>query len=108
MNWYQRYRVAHYIDNSAWIFPVISMLAAVLAAYAIHWVDDYFDWRSGVAPETASTTLGLLASAMFTFIVFVASALLVAVQLASSQLTPRIIGVVFGDSVTRLALSVFV
>ena len=45
---------------------------------------------------------------MFTFIVFVSSALLVAVQLASSQLTPRIIAIVFRDPVTRFALVIFV
>ena len=42
-----------------------------------------------------------MAASMFTFIVFVSSALLVAVQLASAQLTPRIIGIVFRDPVTK-------
>jgi uncharacterized membrane protein len=45
---------------------------------------------------------------MFTFIVFVSSALLVAVQLASAQLTPRIIGILFRSPVMRAALSLFV
>jgi uncharacterized membrane protein len=45
---------------------------------------------------------------MFTLIVFVSSALLVAVQLASSQLTPRIIAIVFKDPITKTSLTVFV
>ena len=45
---------------------------------------------------------------MFTFIVFVCSALLVAVQLASAQLTPRIIGIVFRDPVTKYSSTLFV
>jgi uncharacterized membrane protein len=49
-----------------------------------------------------------MASAMFTFIVFVSSALLVAVQLASGLLTPRIIAIVFKDPVTKFSLTVFV
>ena len=49
-----------------------------------------------------------MASSMFTFIVFVSSALRVAVQLASSQLTPRIIAIVFRDPITKLSLVVFV
>jgi uncharacterized membrane protein len=49
-----------------------------------------------------------MAAAMFTFIVFVSSALLVSVQLASSQLTPRIIAIVFRDPVTRASLTAFV
>ena len=50
----------------------------------------------------------MMASSMFTFIVFVCSALLIAVQLASTQLTPRIIGFVFRDPVTKIALTIFV
>ena len=49
-----------------------------------------------------------MASSMFTFIVFVCSALLIAVQLASAQLTPRIIALVFRDPVTKCSLTVFV
>ena len=44
---------------------------------------------------------------MLTFIVFLSSSLLLVVQLASAQLTPRIIGVVFRDRVTRFALTLF-
>ncbi len=50
----------------------------------------------------------MMASSMFTFIVFVCSALLIAVQLASAQLTPRIIAIVFRDPVTKLSLTLFV
>jgi hypothetical protein len=45
-----------------------------------------------------------MATALFTAIVLVCSALLVAVQLASAQLTPGIIGIVFRDSVTKFSL----
>ena len=49
-----------------------------------------------------------MASALLTSIVFVCSALLVAVQLASGQLTPRIIAIVFRDPVTKFALTLLV
>jgi uncharacterized membrane protein len=48
-----------------------------------------------------------MASSMFTIIIFVSSALLVSVQLASSQLTPRVIAIVFKDPVTRFSLTAF-
>jgi uncharacterized membrane protein len=51
--------------------------------------------------------LGTVASALLTSVVFVCSSLLVAVQLVSAQLTPRIINVVFRDSVTKLSLTLF-
>jgi uncharacterized membrane protein len=52
--------------------------------------------------------LGALASSMFTFIVFVSSALLIAVQIASTQLSPRIIAIVFKDTAIKLSLTWFV
>src|SRR5262245_65163449 len=45
---------------------------------------------------------------MFTFVVFVCSSLLLVVQLASAQLTPRVIGTMFRDPVTKATLAVFV
>src|SRR5262249_44341125 len=45
--------------------------------------------------------------ALLTSVVFVCSALLIAVQLVSAQLTPRVITIVFRDPVTKLALTLF-
>jgi uncharacterized membrane protein len=108
MTWLQRYRVRHYAANSLWIAPILSMVAAVGAARVLHRVEQEMGWEAAFHPDTARAVLGTMASSLFTFIVFVSSALLVAVQLASSQLTPRIIAVVFGDRVTKVALMVFV
>jgi uncharacterized membrane protein len=108
MMWIQRYRFRHYVANSIWLLPILSMVAAVESVRALHWLDEVMDWHSKYNPDTARAVLGTMASSMFTFIVFVSSALLVAVQLASSQLTPRIIGIVFKDPTTKGALIVFV
>jgi uncharacterized membrane protein len=108
MTWLQRYRVRHYVANSIWILPLLSMFAAFGTARLLYWIEGRMGWESAVSPDTAQTVLGTLASSMFTFIVFVSSALLVAVQLASSQLTPRIIAIVFRDPITRGSLVVFV
>jgi uncharacterized membrane protein len=108
MTWLQRYRVRHYVANSIWVFPLLSIGCAIAAARGLLWFEGSMGWAPGPHPDTAQSVLGALASAMFTFIVFVSSALLVAVQLASSQLTPRIIGVVFKDPVTKASLTVFV
>jgi uncharacterized membrane protein len=108
MTWLQRYRVRHYVTNSIWVWPLLSMVAAIAAVRLLHWIEVNVGWESRVEPDTAQAVLGTLASSMFTFIVFVSSALLVAVQLASSQLTPRIIALVFNDPVTKGSLVVFV
>lgn len=108
MTWLQRYRVRHYYTNSIWILPSLGMIVAIVAASLLHKSEDALAWTSSVEPETARAVLGTMASAMFTFIVFVSSALLVAVQLASAQLTPRIIAIVFRDPRTKFALTMFV
>lgn len=108
MIWLHRYRVRHYVADSIWILPVASMLTALGAVPILHRVEMALGWESAVDAETVRAVLGTLASAMFTFIVFVSSALLVAVQLASTQLTPRIIAIVFRDRGTKYALTLFV
>jgi uncharacterized membrane protein len=108
MTWLQRYRIRHYVANSIWILPVASMVAALVTVPILHRIEVAFGWEATISAETARTVIGTLASAMFTFIVFVCSALLVAVQLASAQLTPRIIAIVFRDPGTKFAMTVFV
>lgn len=108
MTWLQRYRVRTFVRDAIWIWPVLGMAAAILVARLLLWLEEQAGWQSRLNPNTAETVLATLASSMFTFIVFVSSALLVAVQLASSQLTPRIIGVVFRDPLIKIAQVVFV
>jgi uncharacterized membrane protein len=108
MTWLQRYRVRHYVRNSIWIWPMLSMVVALVAARLLQWIEEALAWNSSLQPSTAQAVLGAMASSMFAFIVFVCSALLVAVQLASSQLTPRIIAVVFKARIIKVSLVVFV
>src|SRR5262245_29039873 len=108
MTWLQRYHARHYLANSIWLLPTLSGAAAIGAIRTIHQIDEATGWQGAIHPDTARAVLGTMAASMFTFIVFVSSALLVAVQLASSQLTPRIIAIVFRDPVTRFCLVVFV
>jgi uncharacterized membrane protein len=108
MTWLQRYRVRHYVANSIWLLPVLSALAAIGAVRLLHWIEQEMGWFSPVDPDTARAVLGTMASSLFTSIVFVCTALLVAVQLASAALTPRIIGLVFRDPITKFSLTLLV
>jgi uncharacterized membrane protein len=108
MTWLQRYRARHYLRNSIWIWPVVSMAAALFAVRVVHWIDVALALEANLSADNARTVLGTLAGAMFTFIIFICSSLLLVVQLASAQLTPRVIGTMFRDTVTKLTLSVFV
>jgi uncharacterized membrane protein len=108
MTWLQRYRVRHYLRHAIWVWPVLSIIGALAAVRCCFWLDLAMGWEVGVSTDVVQAALGTMASSMFTFIVFVSSALLVAVQLASYLLTPRIIAIVFKDPVTKWSLCVFV
>jgi uncharacterized membrane protein len=108
MTWLQLYRVRNYIQNSIWVFPVLSSLAAIVVVRLLHWIEKEMGWDSPVDADTARAVLGTMASSLFTSIVFVCTALLVAVQLASAALTPRIIALVFRDPVTKHSLTLLV
>jgi len=107
MSWIQRYKVRNYVRNSIWMLSVFGMVAGLVSVRCLRWIEERAGWQSGFDPDAARALFGTLAGAMFTFIVFLSSILLLVVQLASAQLTPRIIGVVFRDRVTRFALTLF-
>src|ERR1035441_7478043 len=107
MSWIQRYKLQHYVRNSIWILPVLGMVAALVSVNSLNWLEKHAGWQSSLDPAAALALFGTLAGSMLTFIVFLSSSLLLVVQLASAQLSPRIIGVVFRDRVTRFALTLF-
>jgi uncharacterized membrane protein len=107
MTWVQRYRVRRYLNDSIWVLPALASLVAVAAVRLLHRVEVSMGWESPVQVDTARAVLGTIASSLLTSVVFVCSALLVAVQLVSAQLTPRIISLVFRDPVTKLSLTLF-
>ena len=58
MTWVQRYRVRHYITNSIWILPLVSMAAALVAAPLLHRIDEAMGWESTVNLETCQGRAG--------------------------------------------------
>lgn len=108
MTWLHQFRVRHYIANSIWVMPFLCMAAAMVIVRILFWMDVQYEWKAPMHAETARSVLATMASSMFTFVVFVSSALLVSVQLASAQLTPRIIGILFQSRTMRASLSLFV
>ncbi len=107
MTWLQRYTLRHYVQNSVWILPVFGMAAALLSVIGLHWIEQRPGWKASIDPAAALALFGTLAGSMLTFIVFLSSSLLLVVQLASAQLSPRVIGVIFRDPVTRCAMTLF-
>ena len=107
MNWLSRYRVRIYFKDSIWIMPAAGTLVALVFIRLLHWIEMELGLKSDFDPSTAMTLLSTLASSMFTLIVFACSALLITVQLASAQLTPRFISLAFKNPVMRISLTIF-
>ena len=107
MSWIQRYKLRHYVQNSVWVLPIFGMATALVLVNCLHWIEERAGWQSSLDPGAALALFGTLAGSMLTFLVFLSSSLLLVVQLASAQFSPRIIGVVFRDPVTRRALTLF-
>lgn len=108
MNWEKRYRLWHTARTSLVLWAGLSLTAALVCAPAFRWVDRETGWVVfGYSPDGARTVLGALAGSMLTFIVFVLSATLIVVQLASAQLTPRIITIVFAMPRVKVTLGLF-
>jgi uncharacterized membrane protein len=108
MTWEQRYRLKHAARTSLVLWAGMALIAALFCAPAIRWLDRESGWAVfGFSPDGARAVLGALAGSMLTFIVFVLSATLIVVQLASGQLTPRVIAIVFAMPWVRITLGIF-
>jgi len=110
MSWITRYWIVDFVRSSFWFFPSLAMLAAWLIAKSILWFvpDPHWPHFDSTDIETARVSLSAFAASMLTFVVYAVSALLLAVQLASGQTTPRLIRITFGRWEMKLATSTFV
>jgi uncharacterized membrane protein len=108
MSWLDRYRFRLYLRHSIWIFPALSMVMGLIAVTLLHRIERAMGWELTVSQETARLVMSTVATSMFTLVVVGTSAVLLVVQLASAQLTPRIIALVYRDKLRKLSLSVFV
>jgi uncharacterized membrane protein len=107
VTWLERYRIRHYLQNSVVVLPVLGVVAAVVITWLIHSIERRMGLQSSLSVDTVRIVIGTLGAAMLAFIVFLSSTLLVAVQIASAQLTPRVIAFVFRDPVTKGSLAIF-
>lgn len=92
-----------------WAVGSACMLAGLIAAPIIYWLDDRTRWHLlGFGPEGAKAVAAALSASMLSFVVFAFSILLLVAQAVSTQLTPRIMSLVLdhrGAKVTLGALT---
>ena len=111
MKWSTRYAVKSYLVSAVWTAPVVA-LALEQATFRIAFA---YDLDFGAIPGFAYSRDGTIAledyniSSSIAFIVFTFSSMIVAIQLASAQLTPRIIAtMLLRDKAIRRSVGLFV
>jgi uncharacterized membrane protein len=107
MNWLQRYRVRLYIRNSLWLLPALSIPVALITVSLLARYENAAGSQMEVSAETVRAVMSTVAGSTFTLVILVSSAVLLAVQLASAQLTPRIIAMVYRNPYQKLAFALF-
>ncbi len=110
MTWSIRYRVFSYTRSSLWIMPVIAIVLEQVFIRLIDRLDGHAGWSFyDVSASGARSVLELTITMALSFIVFTFGSLLVAIQVAGGQLTPRIIAsTLLGNNVVRLSVGLFV
>jgi uncharacterized membrane protein len=102
------------LRQSLWFIPAVAVLLSFLAAEAASAVDravgddvDNAFVFSG-SPATARSVVGTIAASMITFTGLVFSITMLVLQLASSQLSPRIMRTFLRDRGTQYTLGLFI
>ena len=108
MNWRQRYHLKIYIRSSLWVMPTISIIVALVIVAQLTRYENSIGSHSSISADNMRMIMSTIAGSTFTLVVLVSSAVLLAIQLASAQLTPRIIAMVYRNPYQKLAFSVFV
>ncbi|HEY7118456.1 MAG TPA: DUF2254 domain-containing protein [Tepidisphaeraceae bacterium] len=93
MRWLKRYRLRSYLRGSAWPVPTAAIPVALAVSPLIRAIDQRTQWRLlDYSSAEAVGLLGAITPAALTMVVLILSMLLLAVQLAASQYSPRLIG----------------
>jgi len=107
MTWEYRYRLMQTARTSLVLWATVSLVAAMICSPLVRWLDRETNLTIfNLTPDGARATLSVLVGSMLTFIVFVLSATLIVVQLASGQFTPRVIALVLATPGVKIALAV--
>jgi uncharacterized membrane protein len=110
MNWKQLYHLRIFLKSSLWVVPLIAIPFELAATQILHRMDGWLGWTLlGLGVSGAQAMLNALITATLSFTVFTFGSLLVALQIASGQLTPRIIATVLvRDPVVRYTTGLFI
>jgi uncharacterized membrane protein len=110
MTWKQRYHLVSYLRSSLWIVPVAAGVTERIFRVIVQALEPHMNWLSlDLGLEGARAMTSAVITLTLSFVVFTFGSLLVAVQIASGQYTPRIIATtLLRDNVIRYTVALFV
>src|SRR6516162_2225350 len=110
MTWNRRYQVKSYLRSSLWIVPLVALLLEQVLGELARTLDARLTWTGlGLGVTGVQALLNAMVTLTLSFIVFTFGSLLVAIQVASGQYTPRIIATtLLRDNVIRYTVGLFV
>lgn len=108
--WTGCYRTVSYLSSALWTIPFLSIVIVLAIAPAVRTLDGQLGWQiSGLGVAGAQALYQTVITLTLSFLVFTFGSLLVALQVASGQLTPRIIATtLLRDNVLRYTVGLFV
>ena len=108
--WNNVYRATSYLRSALWVIPFLSIVIVLAIAPGLRILDMWLGWRlAGLGVAGAQALYQTVITLTLSFIVFTFGSLLVAIQVASGQLTPRIIATtLLRDNVVRYSVGLFV
>jgi uncharacterized membrane protein len=111
MHWNQWYRLKSYFRSALWIVPFFALVLENIAIRLVFGLHERLGWVPwfGATPGGTSEALNTVETLTISFIVFTFGSLLVAIQVASGQLTPRIIATtLLRNNVIRFTVGLFI
>jgi uncharacterized membrane protein len=110
VSWNQLYGLRNYLRSSLWFVPFVAIPLALVVIRVLLWLDASLGWSLlGFGATGARTLLEAFVTATLSFVVFTFGSLLVAIQVASAQMTPRIIATtLLRNDVVRYTVGLFI
>ena len=110
MSWSTLYGFKDYLKSSLWLVPFVAIPLELVVTRFLHPLDAWLGWTLlGFTQTGARALLEAFVTITLSFVVFTFGSLLVAIQVASAQLTPRLIATtLLRDRVVKYTVALFI
>jgi uncharacterized membrane protein len=110
LTWSRIYRFVSYARSALWIVPFVAIIGVLVTVPVLRAIDRWIQWDLvALGVDGAKSLYQTVITLTLSFLVFTFGSLLVAIQIAGGQLTPRIIATtLLRDNVVRYSVGLFV